>query len=302
MNSLLAVKYVVCRKCDSIYNYESCIIGHSSKVCSYRKFPSHWYRENRRECGTLLLKTVELSTGKKILYPFLTYCYLGLLCGLQQLLSKPDFVTLSEQWRFRENHDSVLHDVHDGKVWSEFQIVDGQPFLSQPLTFGMMINVDWFLPYKHVKSYHVGAIYLVVMNLPRHLRFRRENVLLIGILPGPNESSHDINTFLRPLVNELSNFWTGVNMTVHGYKTDKLIKCALLCGSCDIPAGRKVYGFLAHNARFRCSRCLISFSGSFGNMDYRGFDRENWPPRSMLIIFMMSIYNSNALLKQDLLN
>ena len=180
----------------------------------------------------------------------------------------------------RQNHDGMLCDVYDGKVWSDFQTVDGQPFLSEKHTFGMMINVDWFLPYKHVKSYHVSAIYMVFMNLPRHVRFQRENVLLIGILPGPNESSHDINTFLRPLVDKLQSFWTGINMTIHGYATDKLIKCALLCGSCDIPAGRKAFGFLSHNAKFGCSRCLVSFSGTFGNMDYSGFDRENWPSRS----------------------
>ena len=76
---------------------------------------------------------------------------------------------------------------------------------------------------------------LVFMNLPRHLRFKRENVLLVGILPGPNESSHDINTFLQPLVDELNKYLTGVNMKVHGYGTEKLVKRALLCGSCDIP-------------------------------------------------------------------
>ena len=96
VNSLLAVKYVVCRKCASIYRYEDCTSSHSSKVCSYRKFPNHRYRRHRQECGSLLLKTVELSTGRKILYPFLAYCYLGLQCGMQRFLLKPDFVSLSE--------------------------------------------------------------------------------------------------------------------------------------------------------------------------------------------------------------
>lgn len=103
-------------------------------------------------------------------------------------------------------------------VCDEFQTVDGQPFLSESLTFGVMINIDWFLPYKHVML--VLFFYMVCLNLPGRLHFKRENVLLIGILPGPSESSHDINTFLQPLVNELLNFWTGVNMPVHGHETD----------------------------------------------------------------------------------
>ena len=279
VHRLISKKYVVCRKCSSVYRYEECVSGHSSKVCSHRKFPNHPHRRHRQQCGTVLLKSVELSTGRRLLYPFLTYCFLGLQCGLQQLLMNQDFVKLSEQWRSRDNN-GMLCDVYDGRVWSNFQTVDGHPFLSEPLSFGMILNVDWFLPYKHVKTYHVGAIYMVCMNLPRHIRFKRENVLLIGILPGPHEASHDINSFLRPLVDELSQLWEGVNMTVHGYGTKKLVKCALLCGSCDIPAGRKVFGFLGHSARLGCSRCLKSFLGSFGSMDYSGFDRENWPPRT----------------------
>ena len=82
---------------------------------------------------------------------------------MQQFLLKPDFVSLSEQWRLTENNTSMLRDVYDG---SEFQMIDGQPFLSEPLTFGLMINVDWFLPYKHVKSYHVGAIYMAFFESP----------------------------------------------------------------------------------------------------------------------------------------
>ena len=82
---------------------------HSSKLCNYIKFPNHRYRRHRQECGTLLLETVELSTGRKILL-------LGLQCGMQ---------CNTEQWRMRENHDGL----YDGKVWSDFRTVDGQPFL-----------------------------------------------------------------------------------------------------------------------------------------------------------------------------
>ena len=39
--------------------------------------------------------------------------------------------------------------------------------------------------------------------------------------------------------------------------------------SCDFPAGRKVCGFLYHNANFGCSKCFKLYStGKFGVMDY----------------------------------
>lgn len=74
---------------------------------------------------------------------------------------------------------------------------------------GLMLNIDWFQPYKHTNS-SVGVMYLVIVNLPRSVRFKRENVIIAGILPGPTEPKHDINPYLEPLVSELLTLWAGV--------------------------------------------------------------------------------------------
>jgi len=42
--------------------------------------------------------------------------------------------------------------------------------------------------------------------------------------------------------------------------------------TCDLPAGRKVCGFLSHSATLGCSKCLKEFPGAVGNKDYSGFD------------------------------
>lgn len=49
-----------------------------------------------------------------------------------------------------------------------------------------MLNLDFFQPYKHVQ-YSLGAIYMTVLNLPRSDRNKIENVILVGLIPGPNE-------------------------------------------------------------------------------------------------------------------
>ena len=77
--------------------------------------------------------------------------------------------------------------------------VDGHSFLSQPNSLGLMLNFDFFQPFKH-KTYSMGVLYLVVMNLPRNVRFKKENLIIIGVIPGPHEPSLTINTFLTPLV------------------------------------------------------------------------------------------------------
>lgn len=61
------------------------------------------------------------------------------------------------------------------------------------------------------------------------------------------------------------------------------LRIALLCVACNVPAARKVAGFLSHNARLGCSRCLKEFAvKTFGEKpDYSGFDRDTWPKRSV---------------------
>ena len=120
------------------------------------------------------------------------------------------------------------------------------------------------------------------MNLPRALRFKRTNVILVALIPGPSEPAHDINTLLDPLVNELSTLWKGITMEIHNGSlvVKEIVRCALLCCACDLPAGWKVCGFLSHSASLGCSKCLKSFKGSAGTMNYSGFDRQSWPLRT----------------------
>ena len=53
--------------------------------------------------------------------------------------------------------------------------------------------------------------------------------------------------------------------------------------SCDVPATRKVCGYSDHSATMGCSKLLQSFTClSFGEkLDYSGFNRNAWIPRSM---------------------
>ena len=52
-----------------------------------------------------------------------------------------------------------------------------------------------------------GAIYLTVQNLPCEHRYKEENIILVGMIPGPKEPSLSINSYLSPLVEELKLGW-----------------------------------------------------------------------------------------------
>ena len=82
------------------------------------------------------------------------------------------------------------------------------------------------------------------LNILHELRFKWENVLLLGIIPGPTEPKLDINSYLQPIVDELLLFWNG-QVLIEGGK-NVFYKIALLCISSDIPATRKCCGFMTH--------------------------------------------------------
>ena len=60
-----------------------------------------------------------------------------------------------------------------------------------------------------------------------------------------------------------------------------IVRAALLCVGCDIPAARKVSGFLGHRATKGCSRCQLSFpTDHFSEKaDYTNLNRALWEKR-----------------------
>ena len=94
-------------------------------------------------------------------------------------------------------------DIYDGRIWKTFTDSNGQLFFySNHLHIGLLLNVDWYQPFNHT-LYSVGVIFLAILNLPRELRYKPENVILCGIIPGPHEPELTINSYLEPLVDEL---------------------------------------------------------------------------------------------------
>ena len=66
----------------------------------------------------------------------------------------------------------------------------------------------------------------------------------------------------------------------HSLLKETTIRAVLSCIVCDLPAVRKVCGFLSFNARYGCSKCLKEFIIRFNDKnDYSGYDYVNWPTR-----------------------
>ena len=113
----------------------------------------------------MLLKTVQLASGRKMFYPLMTYCYIDLRTSLQSLLLDPDFTGKCVHWKQLKPSDSHLRDVYDGRVWNQFRQYKGNSFLDDDHAYAFMINMDWFQPYKHITTRLVQFI-LVYLTYP----------------------------------------------------------------------------------------------------------------------------------------
>ena len=278
--------YVVCLTCDSIYNFEDCVktslAGHlrESKRCRHVHFPNHPRVSQRVPCGSLLLRKVKCKRSFRLL-PLKVYPYKQLQHSCEQLLKKEGFMEKCEQWRSRTVPEGYLCDIYDGLLWKKFSSVEKNNFLCFPHCYLLSMNVDWFEPFER-GVYSTGVIYLTILNLPRNERYLTENVIIVGIIPGPREPKKSINSYLTPLVLELKEAWEHGITVLKNDNTSVCIKLALGCVTCDIPACRKVCGFLSHNAALGCNKCLKQFKVTFGERtDYSGYNRDEWVPRSL---------------------
>lgn len=180
------IKFVVCPKCHKLYTFEQAQVllqgKKQSKLCDFVKYPNHSHARMRSPCGATLMKVVVSKDGnKQSLYPFKTYCYQSLKISLQRLLQRQD--VRKALGRSIGRHKEAFFDIYDGRVWQQFKDPHGELYFVDKRNLAGMFNIDWFQPFEG-SQHSLGAMYMVLLNLPREMRFKKENVLLVGLIPG----------------------------------------------------------------------------------------------------------------------
>lgn len=233
-------EYVVCSKCHSLFDptVQKLIEGTGSNrrsiQCKFVSYPNHPQARFRAPCNTVLMRTVKTCKNTIKFRARKTFCYYGFKAALVNFLNRPGFLTACNSWNERLIGGDLMYDIIDGKVWTEELgklVIGGN--MSNVLAF--LINIDWFQPFKDT-SYSVGVIYAVILNLPRGIRYKGNNVIIVGIIPGPKEPKHDVNSYLGPMVGELLELYSGIWVQTPLGK--QYIRGILLCFSSDIPATR----------------------------------------------------------------
>lgn len=273
--------YAVCQSCNTLYNATE-IITEDGFKCRHTEFPNHPMQTKRKPCGAELTERVPIVKGYKR-RPKLLFPLPNLKTQITSLYQRPDFEEQLIKWTNRHVNSGMMTDVYDGEIWKNFpsQMDNSESRFFTTETadsnLGIMINLDWFQPFEST-PYSCGAIYGVICNLPRNVRFNKENILTLGLLPGPSEVKLDkINNYLTPIINELLDFWNGVKLPTKKCPNGKKIRLAVICCSNDIPAARKLCGHIS--ALVGCHRCYKTATSkeegqrpNFGGFD----DMENW--------------------------
>jgi hypothetical protein len=108
------------------------------------------------------------------------------------------------------------------------------------------------------------------------------NIILVGMIPGPGEPTDDqLQNFLRPMIAELNTLYGGMMMPTYQNRNGEMVRVALMSVNCDIPAARKVAGFMGQSAHKACNKCSTVFSristgANSTKPDFSDFDDEHW--------------------------
>jgi hypothetical protein len=270
-------QFAACNKCHKLYDFNEIVKTTEIPSCSFVNYPNHSMQRFRQMCGNPLTRNID-SNNNPIFRPIMTFPLINIKQQLSLFFCRKDFEMSCRKWAERKNETEALFDIYDGRIWKEFKDGNTEPFFTKEYAdshIGLMLNMDWFQPFIN-SQYSVGVIYAVICNLPRAERFKPENILTLAVIPGPNEPKlHEINNYLFPIVNQLNKLWSGYNLITHEYNNGRFVRGAIIGCSSDVPATRKLCGFIS--ARIACYRCYKSANFVNNQPNFGGFaDFNEW--------------------------
>jgi len=119
----------------------------------------------------------------------------------------------------------------------------------------LSFTTDGFAPFKKWK--HTMWILLVFnYNLPPDKHFQKDNILCVGIIPGPKKP-HDADSFIYPLMQELLKLSTGRSAYDALSCSIFALLAYLITAFGDIPAISMLMHMKGHNALHPCQMCGI---------------------------------------------
>lgn len=263
--------FVCCPKCFFTYDADQ-----PYPDCCINRDPS-----GQRECGRSLRKKKKRGSVETSV-PSREYLQQDFSHWLGRMYARPEIEKALGR-KIDTPNEKEMSDIWDATILRELKGADGKPFMDGPVNEGRLVfslNMDGFNPLqnKHAgKNISTGGMYMVCLNLPPALRYKVENMFLVGVIPGPSGPSlHQINHILRPLVTDLLDLWhQGVYLTRTSLcPNGRHVRVALGPLVCDLPAARQMAGFGSPGSTNFCSECMQTLE-DINNLDSASWERRN---------------------------
>lgn len=276
--------YVCCPKCFKCYAFDSTTPDSYPLRCTHHPGP------DSPVCNRTLRK-VRTIKGVDYSRPTRLYMYNDMKSWVGRLISRPGMEDVLDR-KYTPSlapetaPEGFCDDILGSEALREFLGPDKKtPFLASSGNLVFSLSMDGFNPYRNSeagKKVSVGAIFMVCLNLPPEIRYRFENMYLVGIIPGPSEASVDqINHLLKPLVDDLIRFWDPGMYYSHtpNHPAGRRIRCAVVPLICDLPAARQMSGFASFGATQFCSMCMQTLR-QMDDTDTSQWERRTWQHHS----------------------
>lgn len=91
----------------------------------------------------------------------------------------PCAVFRCNKWRQRVSQDGVYGDWFDADRFKQER--DWVTDNNYDLNLCLLINIDWWQPFKRT-IHSMGAIYGSILNLPRDIRQKHDNIMTLGMM------------------------------------------------------------------------------------------------------------------------
>lgn len=136
---------------------------------------------------------------------------------------------------------NVRRDIWDGSLMHDLRTK--KALFGQPTDLALGFSTDGANLFKQRGKFSIWPFILVLFNLPPDERTKESNIILSGIVPGPGQAEINMDTYLRPLVEELKILQQGVPDVWNGDTRKMFTLKAHLCTiSGDTPARDKISG------------------------------------------------------------
>jgi hypothetical protein len=236
-------------------NYHCCINSCIAYTNNYADFDDCPFCDEPRR----------MSNGQ----PWRIFSYIPLLPHLQTLCQSPSTIDrLSYRQRY-EHKPGWICDVFDSQWYhtllQKHVVVDGveqdHTYFSGKHDIALSLAADGFLLFDRRRSGPSATpIILQNLNLPPQSRTHLENIICVGIIPGPSQPK-DIASFIAPLDDELADLAMGVKPFDSSDLSHFYLYAFLIFKNGDIVAIEKLLDMKGHNSYCPCRSCKIKGGG-----------------------------------------